>query len=164
MDAAGSSLAASVRPHPGAAVFRRRFVFADRHFRRWRGELDHQRTSGGAGNVQPSLVRKRDGTLAAYMRDNGPAPKRVPMSTSHDDGITWSPVVDTDIPNPGTSIEAIALRDGRWVMVYNDVERGRHSLAVSLFFPTTKARRGRNAPPGSRSARRRSRIVPLSSL
>ena len=86
----------------------------------------------GAGNVQPSLVRRRDGTLVAYMRDNGPAPKRVPMSTSHDDGITWSPVVDTDIPNPGTSIEAIALRDGRWVMVYNDLERGRHSLAVSL--------------------------------
>ena len=86
----------------------------------------------GAGNVQPSLVRKRDGTLVAYMRDNGPAPKRIPMSTSHDDGITWSPVVDTDIPNPGTSIEAIALRDGTWVMVYNDLERGRHSLAVSL--------------------------------
>ncbi|HWQ56863.1 MAG TPA: exo-alpha-sialidase [Bryobacteraceae bacterium] len=85
-----------------------------------------------AGGVQPSLVRRRDGTLVAYMRDNGPAPKRVPVSESKDDGITWSAVTDTDIPNPGTSLEVIALRDGTWVMVGNDTEKGRHSLAVSL--------------------------------
>lgn len=85
-----------------------------------------------AGGVQPSLVRRRDGTIVAYMRDNGPAPKRVPVSESKDDGITWSAVTDTDIPNPGTSLEVIALRDGTWVMVGNDTEKGRHSLAVSL--------------------------------
>ena len=33
---------------------------------------------------------------------------------------------------PGTSVEAIALRDGRWIIVYNDLESGRHSLAVSM--------------------------------
>lgn len=86
----------------------------------------------GAGNIQPTIVRKRDGSLVAYMRDNGPPPKRVMMSTSRDEGITWSPVVDTDIPNPGSGLEAIVLRDGTWVMIYNDLERGRHSLAVSL--------------------------------
>ncbi len=86
----------------------------------------------GVGGIQPTIVRKRDGTLVAFMRDNGPPPKRVQMSTSKDDGITWSPVVDTDIPNPGSGLEAIALRDGAWAMVYNDLERGRHSLAISL--------------------------------
>jgi predicted neuraminidase len=86
----------------------------------------------GAGNVQPSIVRKRDGTLVAYMRDNGGPPKRVPVSSSRDDGITWSPVVDSDIPNPGTGLEAMVLREGEWALVYNDLERGRHSLAVSL--------------------------------
>ena len=86
----------------------------------------------GPGAVQPSLVRKRDGTLVAYMRDNGPPPKRVLTSTSRDDGVTWSPVVDTDIPNPGSSVEVIALRDGTWLMVGNDTERGRGSLLVSL--------------------------------
>jgi predicted neuraminidase len=86
----------------------------------------------GGGNVQPSLVRKRDGSIVAYMRDNGPAPKRIPTSTSHDEGVTWSTVVDTDIPNPGTSVEAISLKDGTWVMIYNDLERGRNSLAVSV--------------------------------
>jgi predicted neuraminidase len=86
----------------------------------------------GRGNIQPTLVRRQDGTLVAYMRDNGPPPKRLHMSTSRDDGLTWSAVVDTDIPNPGSGMEAIALRDGTWAMVYNDTEKGRHSLAVAL--------------------------------
>ncbi len=66
------------------------------------------------------------------MRDNGPAPKRVHTSTSADEGETWSPVVDTQIPNPGASVEAIALESGEWLMAYNDTEEGRHSLAVSI--------------------------------
>ena len=86
----------------------------------------------GLGSIQPSLVRREDGILVAYMRDNGPAPKRVHTSTSADEGETWSPVVDTQIPNPGASVEAIALESGEWLMVYNDTEEGRHSLAVSI--------------------------------
>ena len=86
----------------------------------------------GLGPIQPSIVRKKDGTLVAYMRDSGNAPYRVLISTSTDDGESWSPAIDTNIPNPGSSLEAIALQDGRWVMVYNDTEQGRHSLAVAL--------------------------------
>lgn len=86
----------------------------------------------GLGPIQPSIVRKKDGTLVAYMRDSGNAPYRVLISTSTDDGESWSPAIDTNIPNPGSSLEAIALQDGRWVMVYNDTESGRHSLAVAL--------------------------------
>src|SRR5215216_705274 len=55
----------------------------------------------GAGNIQPSIVMKKDGTLLTLMRDNGPPPKRLHMSESRDGGKTWSPVVDTSIPNPG---------------------------------------------------------------
>jgi len=86
----------------------------------------------GAGSIQPSVVRKRDGTLVAYMRDNGPPPKRLHASTSKDEGVTWSTVSDTDLPNPGSGAEAIVLNDGSWALVYNDTERGRHSLAVAL--------------------------------
>jgi len=86
----------------------------------------------GLGPIQPSIVRKKDGTLVAYMRDSGNAPYRVLISTSTDDGESWSPAIDTNIPNPGSSLEAIALQDGRWVMVYNDTEQGRHSMAVAL--------------------------------
>ena len=76
-----------------------------------------------AGSIQPTVLLKRDGTLVAYMRDNGPPPKRVHISTSKDDGVSWAPAQDTDIPNPGTSLEAIVLKDGNWLMVYNDLER-----------------------------------------
>jgi predicted neuraminidase len=54
------------------------------------------------------------------------------MSASRDDGITWSPVVDTELPNPGAGIEAVGLRDGTWLLIYNDTDRSRGSLAVSL--------------------------------
>jgi predicted neuraminidase len=86
----------------------------------------------GAGCIQPSVVMKKDGSLVAYLRDNGPPPKRAHISFSRDEGVTWTPARDTDIPNPGTSLENIRLRDGNWIMVYNDLERGRYSLVAAL--------------------------------
>lgn len=85
----------------------------------------------GFGNIQPSLVRKHDGTLVAYMRDNGPH-RRILLSTSADDGASWSPVVVTPFPNPGAGVDVARLISGNWAIVYNDTTRGRHSLAVSL--------------------------------
>ena len=82
--------------------------------------------------MQPSVVRRKDGVLVAYSRDNGPPPKRILVSTSKDDGKSWTFAKDTEIPNPGSSVEAIVLKDGRWVLVYNDTEKGRNSLAISM--------------------------------
>jgi predicted neuraminidase len=86
----------------------------------------------GAGNIQPSIVRRRDGSLYTLMRDNGPPPKRLHQSESRDGGLTWSPVTDSDLHNPGSGAEIINLRNGRWLLIGNDTERGRHSLAVQL--------------------------------
>lgn len=86
----------------------------------------------GGGNIQPSIVRKKDGTLAAVMRDNGPPPKRILISESKDNGLTWGPVTDYFLPNPGAGLEWIVLDSGEWALVYNDTEQGRHSLAVSI--------------------------------
>ncbi len=85
----------------------------------------------GFGNIQPSLVRKNDGSIVAFMRDNGPGHK-IRLSTSRDEGRTWSAVANSELPNPGAGIEAIRLTSGRWALVYNDLARGRHSLALSL--------------------------------
>jgi predicted neuraminidase len=84
------------------------------------------------GGVQPSLVRRRDGTIVAFMRDNGPPPQRVIVAESNDEGLTWTMGRDSDIPNPGTSVEVIAMRDGRWLMVNNDTENGRARLSAWL--------------------------------
>lgn len=86
----------------------------------------------GGANIQPALARRKDGTIVAYMRDNGPPPKRIHVSESRDRGETWSTVRDMDLPNPGTSVDVAVLKSGAWALVYNDLERGRHSLAVAL--------------------------------
>jgi predicted neuraminidase len=86
----------------------------------------------GRGNIQPSLVQKKNGELLAFMRDNGDEPGRVMKSISKDNGYTWSIAQLSSLPNPGTSVDAISLDNGDWLLVYNNLEDGRHSLAVSL--------------------------------
>jgi len=54
------------------------------------------------------------------------------VSTSTDAGLTWSTVRDCDLPNPGSGADLVTLLNGHWVLAYNDTEKGRHSLAVSL--------------------------------
>ncbi|MCL4784043.1 MAG: glycoside hydrolase [Bryobacterales bacterium] len=86
----------------------------------------------GQGAVQPSIVRKKNGVLVSWFRDNGPPPQRVLRSESRDDGVSWTVATDTDIPNSGTSVEVIVLKSGEWLMVNNDTEKGRHSLSAWL--------------------------------
>lgn len=99
----------------------------------WGGTWKMSEPIVGGGNIQPSFARKKDGTLVAYMRDNGPAPHRVMVSESGDEGVTWSKVHDHPLlPNPGSGLELMNLADGRFLVVYNDTEEGRNSLAVSI--------------------------------
>ena len=86
----------------------------------------------GGGNIQPSIVRGRSGQLVAYMRDNGPPPKRLLQARSNDQGASWGPVTDSPIPNPGSGAEVIRLHDGSWLFVGNDTEDGRHRLSLWL--------------------------------
>jgi predicted neuraminidase len=86
----------------------------------------------GLGNVQPSLVRRKDGSHYSLMRDNGPPPQRLAQSESRDRGETWSTVTDSTLPNPGSGAEIISLSNGHWVLISNDTEHGRHSLAVQI--------------------------------
>jgi predicted neuraminidase len=86
----------------------------------------------GYGPIQPTIAPRKDGTLVAYMRDGGGEPARVLVSTSSDEGETWTPATDTDIPNPSSSLEIVVLDDGRWLMVCNDTENGRHRLTAIL--------------------------------
>lgn len=87
----------------------------------------------GGGNIQPSFARRADGSIVAYMRDNGPAPKKVHVSESRDRGETWSKVTDHPVlNNPGSGLELMRAQNGDWICINNDRPSGRHSLAVSL--------------------------------
>jgi hypothetical protein len=111
----------------------------------------------GAGNIQPSLVRRRDGSLFTLMRDNGPPPKRLLQSESRDRGETWSPVTDSALPNPGSGAEIIALRNGDWALISNDTETGRHRLTVQISEDEGKTWKWHRAleedPPGPTAGR-----------
>jgi predicted neuraminidase len=86
----------------------------------------------GSGNIQPAIARKKSGELVAYMRDNGFPPKRLHVSSSANNGESWSPVRDSEIPNPGTLCDIVTLKNGNWVLINNDTEEGRGRLTVML--------------------------------
>ena len=86
----------------------------------------------GRGLNQPSLVVREDGSIDAYMRDDGDEPGRILISHSDDEAYSWSYAQKSDIPNPGASVEVLKLKSGNWVLVYNDEEDGRYSLAAAL--------------------------------
>ena len=89
----------------------------------------------GGGAVQPSFAQRSDGTVVAFMRDNGPAPKRVLVAESPDGGDTWSIARDhPDLIESGTGVEVLTLPDRRWVVVHNDLERGRYRLSASISY------------------------------
>jgi predicted neuraminidase len=85
----------------------------------------------GWGNIQPAVVRRNDGTLVAYMRENG-FQNRIRVAESRDDGMTWGEVGNSDLPNPGSGLDGVRLNDGHWLLVYNDSAQDRRSLAVSI--------------------------------
>jgi predicted neuraminidase len=85
----------------------------------------------GFGNIQPAVLRRNDGTLVAYMRENG-GRQRIRVAESKDDGTTWGGVESSELPNPGSGLDGVRLANGHWALVYNDTTRGRNSLAVSL--------------------------------
>lgn len=85
----------------------------------------------GFGNIQPTVLRRNDGTLVAYMRENGQREK-VRVSESTDNGETWGAVGVSALANPGSGVDGIRLASGKWLLVYNDTTKGRNRLAVSL--------------------------------
>jgi predicted neuraminidase len=85
----------------------------------------------GVGNIQPTVLRRNDGELVAYMRENGPL-DRVRVSESRDDGLTWAAVGVAELPNPGSGLDGIRLANGHWLLIYNDTTQGRNRLAVSV--------------------------------
>lgn len=85
----------------------------------------------GGGNIQPSFVKRKDGSIVAYMRDNG-LPQRIRKAVSADEGMTWSKVECLDIRNPGSSLECIPLKSGAWILVCNDSLDGRNLLTAYL--------------------------------
>jgi predicted neuraminidase len=83
------------------------------------------------GIIQPSLLDLGNGHIRLYARSTNNI-ARICQSDSLDNGLTWSPVRATSLPNPNSGIDALRLRDGRLVMVYNNTTSGRTPLNLAV--------------------------------
>jgi predicted neuraminidase len=95
-------------------------------FRRWRayGDLD---SPGGA--IQPSVIRRGDGSLLMYMRTDA---DRIYMSESRDEGRTWTPARPTALKNPNAAVTLLKLDSDCVALAYNDSASGRNPLNIAL--------------------------------
>ena len=66
--------------------------------------------------IQPSVLFHRDGALEAVARTRQGV---LAMTWSRDGGKSWSPLGAIDLPNPNSGTDAVTLRDGRHLIVYN---------------------------------------------
>ena len=83
------------------------------------------------GIIQPSLLDLGNRHIRLYARSTNNI-GRICQSDSLDNGLTWSPVQATALPNPNSGIDAVRLRDGRLVMVYNNSTSGRTPLNLAV--------------------------------
>jgi predicted neuraminidase len=90
--------------------------------------------SGAAGGreidaIQPSILIHPGGRLEAVGRTRA---ERVFETWSTDGGKTWTPIALAVLPNPNSGTDAVTLRDGRHLVVYNHTTRGRSPLNVAV--------------------------------
>src|SRR5205823_9550234 len=79
--------------------------------------------------IQPSLLVHPGGRLQAVGRTRS---LRVFDTWSDDGGRTWTPIALTTLPNPNSGIDALTLRDGRHLIVYNHATHDRWPLNVAV--------------------------------
>jgi predicted neuraminidase len=51
---------------------------------------------------------------------------------SADAGKTWTPISLLDVPNPSSGTDAVTLQDGRHLLIYNPVPKGRSPLVIAV--------------------------------
>ncbi|MBN2180940.1 MAG: exo-alpha-sialidase [Sedimentisphaerales bacterium] len=83
------------------------------------------------GVIQPTILKYKDGSLQMLCRTN----KKygfIAQTWSKDHGKSWSEVGKTSLPNPSAGIDAVTLKDGRQLLVYNPSSTSRVPLAVAI--------------------------------
>ena len=84
-----------------------------------------------SGIIQPSVISLGGAHLRFYARSTT-LTQRVVIADSYDNGVTWTQGKVLDVPNPNSGIDAVALRDGRVVLIYNNTPSGRTPLNLAV--------------------------------
>jgi predicted neuraminidase len=79
--------------------------------------------------IQPSVVIHPAGKLQLVCRTRQGA---IYNSWSEDNGLHWTPPEPTLLPNPNSGIDAVTLKDGRYILIYNHLRSGRNVLNAAI--------------------------------
>ena len=95
--------------------------------------LTWERTSAlnnkNKGVIQPTLLLYPGGKIQMLCRSTV---SEILTSWSEDNGRTWSELTSAGLPNPNSGIDAVTLKDGRHIVVYNHLLKGRNMLNVAV--------------------------------
>jgi predicted neuraminidase len=81
------------------------------------------------GAIQPTILFYPGGRLQALGRTRQ---GKIFEIWSGDGGKNWNEMKLTSLPNPNSGIDAVTLRDGRQLLVYNHSTKGRSPLNVAI--------------------------------
>ena len=74
--------------------------------------------------IQPTFLAHADGRIQLLARSGGKTPDtKIAQCWSEDGGVTWSEVTNTSLPNNNSAVDAVTLKDGRHLLVYNHSTR-----------------------------------------
>jgi alpha-L-rhamnosidase len=106
----------------------------------WRAHIEHSTDDGTTwkfigpinpeakvGAIQPTLLTYPKGRIQMLCRtrtEHG----FIAQSWSEDDGLTWSPMEPTVLPNNNSGIDGVTLADGRQLLVYNHSTRNQPGM------------------------------------
>jgi predicted neuraminidase len=99
---------------------------SDQGLKSWsRIELDNN----GLQTIQPTILIHEGKKLQLLFRSKN---KAIIQSWSEDVGKTWSALSPTSLPNNNSGIDAVTLKDGRHVLIFNPVTKGRNVLGMAV--------------------------------
>ncbi len=99
---------------------------SDQNLKNWHKiTIDNNKLS----SIQPTILTYKNGTLQLLCRSKN---KNINESWSKDGGQTWSALTPTQLPNNNSGIDAVTLADGRQILIFNPIVKGRNELAVAV--------------------------------
>jgi len=99
--------------------------------------LDKRRMTSGRGTLQPIVFIDDAKHASAYFRQaRRTGAKQIPVSHTTSAGERWELAPDLGLANPNAAITGVELSDRTRLMVFNDLEHGRHRLVLAAAWPS----------------------------
>lgn len=80
------------------------------------------------GTIQPTLLTHADGSIQMLCRTHDSENGHIAECWSRDKGLTWSQMKNSTLPNNNSGLDAVTLKDGRHILVYNHSTRNQKGM------------------------------------